>query len=137
MVVQTIPDSQLEHLNFIFKWGCDDSSRQSKYKQKFEGESDGHIFSDGNMFLAFCIPLQLISGNATSDDKIIYLQNLRLSSTRYCRPITFYFIKETTEDTLKLNERINKQIHDLRPYLCDINGKNVPVTNHLLFKMID
>ena len=87
IVMQTIPDNQLENLNFIFKWGCDGSSAQCKYKHKFEGVSDCLTFSDGNMFLAYCVPLQSISGNATSDDKIILWQNPRPSYTRYCRPI--------------------------------------------------
>ena len=41
---------------------------------------------------------------------------------------------ETTEDTLKLKERIYKQIHDLRASLCDINDKKVSV---MIDEMID
>lgn len=41
--------------DLICKWGCDESSGQSEYKQKFFDEST----SDANIFLTSLVPLQL------------------------------------------------------------------------------
>lgn len=41
--------------DLICKWGCDGSSGQSEYKQKFNEENN----SDANIFLTSFVPLQL------------------------------------------------------------------------------
>lgn len=56
-------------MNLICKWGCDGSSDQSLYKQKFS-DDDGSK-SDANIFFTLIVPLQLISVDQAINAEII------------------------------------------------------------------
>lgn len=61
-----------DSLTLISKWGCDGSSSQSTYKQKFSEEGE---YSDEYLFSVSFVPLQLVS-----DHNVIIWQNPRPSS---------------------------------------------------------
>lgn len=98
-----------DKLVLISKWGCDGTSGQSEFKQKFsENATD---ISDAFMYLASAVPIRLVS----SDNKIKqFWQNSRPSSPRLCRPILFEFAKETPELIRKTVQYINDEISNLR-----------------------
>lgn len=76
--------NDLNNLTLIYKWGFDGSSGLSLYKQKHsETESDD---VDSSVFLSSLVPLRIINGNIKNYETVLW-QNLRPSSTRYCRPI--------------------------------------------------
>lgn len=86
-------------LKIIYKWGCDGSSGQSQYKQKFNNES--LLSTDQTIFIFSIVPLELrcfLDGNNTNEKKYdIIWKNPTPSSTRFCRPIKYMFKKETAE----------------------------------------
>ncbi|KAK9701573.1 hypothetical protein QE152_g30472 [Popillia japonica] len=96
-----------KNLVLISKWGCDGSSEQSTFKQKFCNTD----VSDSNLFMSSIVPLRLITHN----NGIIVWKNPRPSSVRYCRPISFYFEKETNEFVNKIVNDIQTQISTLCP----------------------
>ena len=88
------------------KWGCDGSSGHSEYSQPF---TSGTV-SDGSLFLSSLVPLQL---HRSDDDRKIYWRNPKPSSTRYCRPIRFEFVKESNQVVRSEIRRIETQISNL------------------------
>lgn len=84
---------EIQNITMISKRGFDNFGEQAKYKQAFQDGTD----SDAQMFLTCLVPLQLIC----SDAKKIIWENPRPNSTRFCRPIQFRFIKETSEIIMK------------------------------------
>lgn len=102
------------------KWGFDGASGQSHYKQI--GEVD-----ETTVFMASLVPLRLHSG------EVVVWENDRPSSTMYCRPIMFKFMKETKDTVVAVKKKIEDQIMALQP--TKVGGINV---NHkLLLTMID
>ncbi|KAL4126338.1 hypothetical protein QTP88_010560 [Uroleucon formosanum] len=85
-------------LEMVYKWGCDGSSGQSQYKQKF---NDSSTSTDQTMFMFSLVPLELRCFPIRNNDSDIIWQNPVPSSTKFCRPIKFMYKKETTESTQK------------------------------------
>lgn len=98
--------NRLCELELILKWGCDGSSDQSEYKQKFEDSeaTDETIFS-------ISMPLCL-KDMSTNED---IWKNPQPSSTKYCKPIKFEFSKETKEKTLLEVQEMKEKIKNLVP----------------------
>lgn len=96
--------------SLLLKWGCDGSSGFNEYKQKFMDPS----CSDAHIFLTSVLPLRLIT-----DRKVVW-NNPRSSSTRYCRPVSLKFAKETVELTKQEFERMNDEISNLEPGLLPL-----------------
>lgn len=85
------PDKEL---TLFGKCGFDGASGQSVYKQMFDTvDSD-----DSSIFMSAYVPLKLVYSNDFS--KIIW-ENPKPSSTFYCRPLYFKFIKESKEVILQ------------------------------------
>lgn len=76
----------------------DGSSGQSEYKQKFEGV-------DSCIFVISLVPIKLV--NEKKPDQVFW-QNPRSASTRFCRPIKFQFIRESTQLTMHEHDFIQK-----------------------------
>lgn len=66
-------------------------------------------------------------------DNVIW-ENPQPSSTRFCRPIKFEFIKESDEIIRSEKENIENKIHNLSP--THING-DIIVKHELLLTMVD
>lgn len=108
------------NLKLISKWGYDGASGQSHYKQKSD-------FDDASVFLVSLVPIKLLS------DDIVVWENDRPSSTFYCRPIMFKFMKETKESAERERKVIEEQIETLQPSKVG----EVFVNHELLLTMID
>lgn len=114
----------------VVKWGCDGAD-QHKYRQKFIEEGA----SDGSMFSLSMVPLQLYFDNRTS--KSVLWKNPAPSSTRYCRPIKFFFGKETAEVTRSEVRKIEEQIEKLLPTEVNVNNLVINITTKMVLSMID
>jgi len=93
-IIQSLNFKKIEltttYFEMLCKWGCDGSSGQAQYKQKFD-HSYATTITDSDIFLFSLVPLQL----RCSVEQNIVWENPRPSSTRFCRPIKFCFKKET------------------------------------------
>lgn len=119
-----------DELTLVTKWGCD-GSRQTQYHQKFAEDTEKDV-SDANLFMVSMVPLVLQS---SLNEKI--WENTRPSSTRYCRPIQFEFVKETREKTVQIVQQIEEKVRNLEPSTILIYGKNIKIIHKLIFTMID
>lgn len=132
-VMEALKSEQLTDLYLISKWGCDGSSGQSQYKQKFEQTDD----SDANIFFTSFVPLRLVSGDPNLKENIVIWKNPRPSSPRFCRPIRMRFVHETTEISVKEMEFIEEQISALDKTYHTIKDMNFVIKHIMLFTMID
>lgn len=106
-VIQSLPYEKIREMFLLCKWGCDGTSGQSTFKQKFSND-DGTV-TDSSIFYTSLVPLQLhLIMNETNEKKIVW-QNPRPSSSRYCRPIKIEFLHETAESTRSEVENIKEQ----------------------------
>lgn len=110
-------------LKLICKWGFDGASSQSNYKQK-ASSSD---FDDSSVFMVSLVPIRLMR------DEVIIWENDRPSSTLYCRPIMFKFMKECKSSVQEEKLVIDRQVEALQP----TELQEVSVTYQLLMTMID
>lgn len=115
-------DSTTELL-LISKWGFDGASGQSNYKQKTEAE-----FDESTIIMASLVPIRLQHIDGT-----IVWENDRPSSTFYCRPIMFKFIKETQSTVVSIKASITQEIERLHPS----RNNQVEVKHQLHMTMID
>lgn len=83
------------------------------------------------------VPLQLYAKVKNSSDKIIVWQNPRPSSTRFCRPIRFQFLRETTEISKNENEHVETQIKNLKRTVSACEVGQLTVSHEMLVTMID
>jgi hypothetical protein len=88
-ILKTLPIllPSVTNLVLVCKWGCDGASGHSQYKQALANPKD----SDSSIFLSCLVSLKLYN----EVDGAAVWTNPRPSSTRYCRPIKFDFVKET------------------------------------------
>lgn len=115
-------------LKLICKWGFDGSSGHSLYKQKFENSSN----TDEYMFLTALVPLKLVNDN----NQTIW-SNPKSSSTFYCRPIKFSFIKENSDVVRQEEKRVVQLINQLNGYVTRINNKVFNISFEMLLTMFD
>lgn len=129
-VQNTVLGMSSQDLMLYSKWGCDGSSGHSAYKQNFNNPN----ISDESVFMASLVPLQLV----TSENVIIW-KNPHPSSSNYCRPIFFEFLKETPENVIDIVNNYQKQIDNLKETIVSsLNCQVVFAVHHnLSFTMID
>lgn len=114
-----------EQLLLHSKWGFDGASSQSIYHQKTTvSEQDL-----STVFMASLVPLKLVK---QSSGDIVW-QNERPSSTVYCRPISFKFMKETEANVKTELAAFESEIALLAPTDCG----NAMITHNLMLTMID
>lgn len=122
-------NEKLLNLKLISKWGFDGASGQSFYKQVFtDNIIDIDKPRDESVFAISLVPLRLVSG-----DKIIW-QNPQPSSTKWCRPIKFEFIKESDEIIRRERENIDNKINNLS--VTHLNN-DIIVKHEMILTMID
>jgi len=119
-------------LHMTYKWGFDGSSNHSIYKQKFQESCDS---IDSDLFLTSVVPLKMSAEHNTSEE-IVWI-NPRSSSTRFCIPIKFQFVKETQDIIKQESEYIEQQIATLLPTRIVVQGKIITVQHNLLKTMLD
>ena len=85
-------------LTLRYKAGFDGSTGQSVYKQVTSTGNPRNIQEEASLFF----PLQLTGYDGTT--KYIFWRNPAPSSTHYCRPLRFCFVKETKEVLLAEEE---------------------------------
>lgn len=119
-------------LDMTYKWGFDGSSNHSIYKQKFYESCDS---VDSDLFLTSVVPLKM-SAKHNNSEEIVWM-NPRSSSTRFCIPIKFQFIKETQAIIKQESDYIEQQIATLVPTRISIQGKTITVQHSLLKTMLD
>ena len=111
-VIKTLTAQNLKNLTLICKWGCDGTSGQSRYKQKF---TDDYVdkFADTNIFFPSIVPLQFISIDEITNAKTVVWKNPRPSSPRFFRPLRIQFLHENTKATVTELDNINEQVDKL------------------------
>lgn len=113
------------------KWGCDGASDQSQYKQKF---MDGTT-ADDSIFMISLVPLTL-EVDSINGRQIIW-RNPQCGSTRYCRVISFQYVKETPETIIAEVNKIKSQIQALSPTIIETSTQKFEVTHSMHLTMID
>ena len=128
--ISNLSDTHLQNLIAVYKWGCDGSSGHSQYKQKSEED-----FSDENIFVTSIVPVQLYA--ILDEQKVNIWENERPSSTRYCRPIRFRFLKETSDVTREEKDHIDRQIASLVPTRYCLEQREFTIKHILTMTMIN
>ncbi|CAH1110380.1 unnamed protein product [Psylliodes chrysocephalus] len=116
-VLITLKEKERDCLTIISKWGCD-GSQQSQFKQKLDSDID----SDSSIFQSCFVPFQLVSGD--KNEKALW-NNPTPSSSRFCRPIRFRFIKETNNVTEEEITHVKSAITSLVPTEVNLAGEKV------------
>lgn len=124
-VLKSLNTIEKKSLTIICKWGCD-GSQQDKFKQRFDNDSD----CDGSLFVSSFVPLQIVCG--TKSDKIVW-QNPTPSSPRFCRPIRFRYIKESTDITKDEINYVENAVKSLNP--SNVTLQEEEFTFKYIFKM--
>ena len=106
-VVDSLPDTSPAQLTLHCKWGMDGSSSHSAYKQ-------AGVAQDDQMFVISMVPLQL----RTNRGDVVW-SNATPSSTRFCRPVSLQFAKETKALTESEMRRTESEILKLQPLVTD------------------
>lgn len=109
--------SEMQNLKLISKWGFDGASCQSLYKPR-----------DDSIFTTCLIPLKLVCGSIT------IWENLKPSSTKYCRPVKFEFVKKNDEIIRREYQRTSTEIEASIPTHYE---QHVSVEHELLLTMVD
>ncbi|KAK4883413.1 hypothetical protein RN001_006732 [Aquatica leii] len=132
-VIKSLSENEIGiNLELICKWGCDGTSGQSTYKQKFS-DGDGNK-TDANIFFISLVPLQMFD---RVNAHVIIWKNARPSSPRFCRPIKIQFLHETAKATRVEVDCIKEQERNLVPFQTIMGGKEVNIDFKLVLTMID
>lgn len=113
------------NLTMISKWGCDGASNQSCYKLNF----DHPLYDDTSIFICSFVPIKIYN----DENGEVLWQNDSPSSTRFCRPIEFKFVKEEETQVKTIVGRIKEEISSLVPSVFE----GISIKHTLLFTMID
>lgn len=119
------------NLQLDCKWGADGSGCQSNYKQKFDSEG----CDDSNILTTSLVPIQLYYSDGNR--RIFLWNNMRTSSTRFCRPIKIQFTKETNDVINREFGLIEEQIEKLVQTKIDYDDKQFLVSHNLFKTMVD
>lgn len=113
------------NLMMISKWGCDGASDQSRYKLNFNNP----LHDDSSIFICSFVPIKIYS---IENGEVLW-ENSSPSSTRFCRPIEFKFVKEEETKVKTIVQRINEEISSL----TSISEEGILMKRMLLFTIID
>ena len=94
--------------------GFDGTTGLSIYKQKRSDIQERNLVQESCFFVTCMVPLQ-ISGQAEENEEVIVWKNDTPSSSFYCRPIRFKYIKETSEVLVEEEKLVKEAIRQLRP----------------------
>lgn len=128
---EDIKTLEKEHFILHTKWGCDGSSGQSEYMQKFSNPLMD--ISDSNLFMTLIVPLNM----TLAENQIKYVWKNPRPSSRYCRALKFEFIKEILDLIRQERTCVENEIKNLRETEIDLHGWILKVRHILYFTMID
>lgn len=127
-----------EDLILLGKWGMDSSSNQQNFKQKWSTNNDDNddtrVMSDSTVFVICYVPLMLTDSH---DSSHVLWRNDRPLFTRFCRPLEFKFVKETSFNKLKDYNFYMNEINNMQPSVENKSNKSFSVTHTLNCTMID
>lgn len=132
-VLSRVSNDSLDSLTLIGKWGFDGSTGHSEYKQNFSDSS----LEDGSLFVTSYVPLQLIMNPGKSAESNILWKNPRPASTRYCRPIRFQFLKESSTVSIEEERYFKEKISNLQHTVYKSNDKEYKIKHSLQLTMVD
>ena len=124
-------NENLSKLIMYSKVGFDGSTGQSIYKQI--SEEDRNFKNESGMFMTCLVPLKIVKRTSEKNEVIIW-ENKKPSSTRYCRPIKFEFIKETDDVIIKAKDNIKGAIEKINPTIV---SESLSVYHEIFVTMID
>lgn len=116
-------------LKLVIKYGCDGTSNQSRYHQKFNIIDS----SDESLFTISMVPICLV----TSDNLTMIWKNPHPSSPKRCIPIALLFDKETNELTNKEMNCVKEQIERLQPTKINSVMGNYLIKSEMNLTMVD
>nr|CAI5825761.1 unnamed protein product [Callosobruchus analis] len=132
-IIETVQPSALENvsnsLTLVSKWEFDGSSGHSPYKQKF---TDAESTDEFLMLTAF-VPLKLIDNHNRKE----VWENPRPSSTLFCSPIRFQYIKECKDVVKAEEQRATSDIEKFQQFKVIQSGQEIFAKYEMLFTMFD
>ena len=114
---------EINDLRLTCKVGFDGTTGLSIYKQKRSDNQERNLVHESCFFVTCMVPLQ-VSGQAEDNEEVIVWKNDTPSSSFYCRPVRFKYIKETSEVLVEEEKHLREAIRQLRPTLLS-NGASV------------
>lgn len=130
-VLQPLVEAGNNEFILYSKWGCDGSGGHSKYKQKFTSDASSN---DEYLFMFTVVPINLrLSNNIHT----YAWKNNVPGSTRFCRPLKFMYLKETTSLIVSETDSVKENIKKLLPTTFIVNGTEISIMHDLVLTMVD
>lgn len=132
-VLDRVPNESLDKISLVGKWGFDGSTGHSEYKQCFSDPT----LEDSSLFVTSYVPLQLIMKSDNEENSVVLWKNPRPSSTRYCRPIRFRYLKETAEVSVGEEAYFKEKMSNMQPTVFKEKDREYRITHCLQLTMVD
>lgn len=116
---------------FICSYGFDGSTGNSPYKQRYHDENL-NASTDESLFAVSLIPLRW-----STKDNVILWNNRASQSTRFCRPISLQYVKESIDIIIRQKASIEVEIDELQVLEIDLNNIKVRIHFSLFLTLID
>lgn len=132
VMLSKVDTTDTRNLELILKWGCDGSGGHDEFKYKTATEiEEEEKQTEGfdSVFNVFTVPLVL--RDASSQLEI--WKNERPSSSSWCSPISFEYMKENEENVMRVVNKMKMDIKKLEP----TTFRNITVTPILKMTMVD
>lgn len=124
-------EKELETI-FICSYGFDGSTGHSPYKQRYQDAKPNASNTDESLFATSLIPLRW-----STKDNVILWNNRASQSTRFCRPISLQYVKESADIIATQKASIEAEIDELQTLEVDLNNVNVRIHFSLFLTLID
>lgn len=124
-------EKELETI-FICSYGFDGSTGHSPYKQRYQDAKPNASNTDESLFATSLIPLRW-----STKDNVILWNNRASQSTRFCRPISLQYVKESADIIATQKASIEAEIDELQALEVDLNNVNVRIHFSLFLTLID
>lgn len=115
------------NLTMLSKYGFDGATGQAIYKQKFVEED----MDDSSIIMSCMVPLRI-----TQTDQVFW-ENKLPSSPNLCRPLKFFFARETEALTTQIVSELDEEVANLVPYNTVVNDIEITVSFEMVFTMVD
>ncbi|KAJ8967845.1 hypothetical protein NQ314_002607, partial [Rhamnusium bicolor] len=109
-----------------------EKTKKGKFIICYNQQTTCYLHIKGRIFVCF-FPIKI----HPIDDQIHSWQNLRASSTRFCRPTKIFLSKESSEMTRTETKLIQDQIDNLRPKKMSMGDSEITISHQMLLTMVD